>query len=46
MGIHNGGCNVAWVDGHVKWMKNDQWYYNTEPDGSVHGFATSRNADL
>jgi prepilin-type N-terminal cleavage/methylation domain-containing protein/prepilin-type processing-associated H-X9-DG protein len=31
MGIHNGGCNVAWVDGHVKWMKNDQWYYNQSP---------------
>jgi prepilin-type N-terminal cleavage/methylation domain-containing protein/prepilin-type processing-associated H-X9-DG protein len=28
MGVHNGGCNICWVDGHVKWMKNDAWYYN------------------
>jgi prepilin-type N-terminal cleavage/methylation domain-containing protein/prepilin-type processing-associated H-X9-DG protein len=25
-GIHNGGANVAWVDGHVKWGKTDVFF--------------------
>jgi len=31
LAIHNGGCNVAWLDGHVKWMKTSQFYYNQTP---------------
>jgi prepilin-type N-terminal cleavage/methylation domain-containing protein/prepilin-type processing-associated H-X9-DG protein len=30
-GVHNGGANIAWLDGHVKWMKNDQWFYSQNP---------------
>jgi len=30
-GIHNGGCNVAYVDGHVKWGKTDQFFYGQNP---------------
>ncbi len=25
-GRHNGGCNVAYVDGHVKWSTGRDWY--------------------
>jgi prepilin-type N-terminal cleavage/methylation domain-containing protein/prepilin-type processing-associated H-X9-DG protein len=30
-GVHNGGANIAWLDGHVKWMKNDAWFYSQNP---------------
>lgn len=30
-GTHNGGANVAWVDGHVKWMKTSAFYYSQSP---------------
>jgi prepilin-type N-terminal cleavage/methylation domain-containing protein/prepilin-type processing-associated H-X9-DG protein len=26
-GVHNGGCNVAFLDGHVKWLKTDAFFY-------------------
>ena len=29
--VHNDGCNLAWVDGHVKWMKTSAFYYNQSP---------------
>ncbi len=29
--IHNGGANVAWVDGHVKWEKTDEFFYGQTP---------------
>ncbi|MCD6351064.1 MAG: DUF1559 domain-containing protein, partial [Armatimonadetes bacterium] len=33
--IHNGGSNVLFGDGHVKWMKPEQYHSNTEKeDGS------------
>lgn len=30
-GTHNGGCNIAFVDGHVKWMKTGSFYYSQSP---------------
>jgi prepilin-type N-terminal cleavage/methylation domain-containing protein/prepilin-type processing-associated H-X9-DG protein len=30
-GIHNGGCNVGFCDGHAKWMKTTQFYYGQVP---------------
>ena len=30
-GVHNGGCNVGWVDGHVKWMQTTQFFYGQSP---------------
>ncbi|MBC7288380.1 MAG: hypothetical protein H5T86_10115, partial [Armatimonadetes bacterium] len=33
--IHNDGSNVLFGDGHVKWMKPEQYHSNTEKeDGS------------
>ena len=29
--IHNGGANVAWVDGHVKWGKTEEFFYGQNP---------------
>ncbi len=28
---HNEGCNIAWVDGHVKWMKRTEPFYPAHP---------------
>jgi prepilin-type N-terminal cleavage/methylation domain-containing protein/prepilin-type processing-associated H-X9-DG protein len=28
---HNDGCNIAFVDGHVKWMKRDRPFYPAYP---------------
>ncbi|NLB95832.1 MAG: hypothetical protein GX785_08995 [Armatimonadetes bacterium] len=25
------GCNVGFVDGHVKWMKTTQFFYGQNP---------------
>jgi prepilin-type N-terminal cleavage/methylation domain-containing protein/prepilin-type processing-associated H-X9-DG protein len=25
--VHNGGCNIAFADGHAKWMTTTQFYY-------------------
>ncbi|NUP98382.1 MAG: DUF1559 domain-containing protein [Armatimonadetes bacterium] len=30
-GLHNGGAQIAWVDGHVKWMRTSQFFYNQNP---------------
>lgn len=30
-GTHNGGANVAWCDGHVKWMKTSAFFYSQNP---------------
>lgn len=30
-GLHNGGCNVGFCDGHVKWMRTTQFYYGQSP---------------
>lgn len=30
-GLHNGGANVAFVDGHAKWMRTDQFFYGQTP---------------
>ncbi len=30
-GVHNGGSNIAFVDGHVKWMKTSGFYYGQNP---------------
>ncbi len=30
-GIHNGGANVGWLDGHMKWMKTMNFYYGQQP---------------
>jgi len=30
-GVHNGGSNVAFLDGHVKWLKNDAYFYGQNP---------------
>jgi prepilin-type processing-associated H-X9-DG protein len=24
---HNDGCNIAWADGHGKWLKNENFAY-------------------
>jgi len=29
--IHNDGCNVGFLDGHTKWMKTSQFFYNQSP---------------
>ncbi|MCE5238668.1 DUF1559 domain-containing protein [bacterium] len=29
--IHNDGCNIAFVDGHSKWMKTTQFFYGQSP---------------
>ncbi len=29
--IHSDGCNIAWADGHVKWMKTSQFFYSQSP---------------
>lgn len=29
--IHNDGCNIAFVDGHCKWMKTTQFFYGQSP---------------
>lgn len=36
--VHNGGSNVAFCDGHAKWMRPDDYHSNTEEmrdDGSL-----------
>ena len=30
-GVHNGGANVAFCDGHVKWLRTMQFYYGQVP---------------
>ena len=30
-GVHNGGGNVGFCDGHAKWMKTTQFYYGQVP---------------
>ncbi|MCC7492157.1 MAG: DUF1559 domain-containing protein [Fimbriimonadaceae bacterium] len=30
-GIHNEGCNVGWLDGHVKWLRTDAFFYGQNP---------------
>ena len=30
-GIHNGGCNVAYVYGHVKWDTTEEFFYGQNP---------------
>jgi len=30
---HNGGCNIAWCDGHAKWMKPTEFYLFTHCGG-------------
>ncbi|MCZ7600035.1 MAG: hypothetical protein M5U09_23025 [Gammaproteobacteria bacterium] len=30
-GIHNAGCNVGWLDGHVEWMKTGNFYCGQTP---------------
>jgi len=30
-GIHNDGCNVAHVDGHVKWDKTEEFLHGQNP---------------
>jgi prepilin-type processing-associated H-X9-DG protein len=25
------GCNVCWIDGHVKWQNPNQFYANQQP---------------
>ncbi len=30
-GVHNGGPEVAFVDGHVKWMQTTQFFYGQNP---------------
>ncbi|MEN6346296.1 MAG: DUF1559 domain-containing protein [Armatimonadia bacterium] len=30
-GLHNGGANIGFVDGHVKWMKTDSFFYSQNP---------------
>ena len=29
--VHNGGCNIAFMDGHCKWMKTTQFFYGQSP---------------
>ncbi len=29
-GFHNGGLNIAFADGHAKWMKPEELYFNRE----------------
>ena len=31
-GTHNGGPEVAFVDGHVKWMRTTQFFYGQSPE--------------
>jgi len=28
---HSGGCNIAFIDGHVQWMKREQFYTGQTP---------------
>jgi len=29
--VHNDGCNLAFLDGHAKWMKTTQFFYGQSP---------------
>lgn len=29
--VHNGGCNIAFMDGHCKWMTTTQFFYGQTP---------------
>jgi len=29
--VHNDGCNVAYVDGHTKWLQTNQFFYSQTP---------------
>ena len=40
--VHNGGINVAFYDGHVKWVKRDKAY---APVANVQAYLPWRNAD-
>ena len=30
-GLHNSGCNVAYLDGHAKWDKTEEFFYSQTP---------------
>jgi len=30
-GLHNGGRNVAYIDGHAKWDKTQEFFYGQNP---------------
>jgi len=30
-GVHNGGANVSFLDGHVKWLKTSAFFYGQNP---------------
>ncbi len=30
-GVHNGGCNVGFCDGHAKWLTTDAFFYGQNP---------------
>jgi len=40
--VHNGGINVAYYDGHVKWLQRSKVYSSA---GNVRGYLPWRNAD-
>jgi prepilin-type processing-associated H-X9-DG protein len=29
--LHNGGCNVFWIDGHMNWRNASQFYAGQTP---------------
>jgi prepilin-type processing-associated H-X9-DG protein len=30
-GLHNGGCSVAYIDGHAKWDKTEEFFCGQNP---------------
>ncbi|MFW5867119.1 MAG: DUF1559 domain-containing protein [Armatimonadota bacterium] len=37
-GLHNGGANVGYLDGHAKWSRTDQFFYGQSPTNKYFDF--------
>jgi len=38
-GLHNGGANVGFLDGHAKWSRTDQFFYGQSPTNKFFDFS-------
>jgi prepilin-type processing-associated H-X9-DG protein len=37
-GLHNGGANVGFLDGHAKWLRTSQFFYGQSPTNKFFDF--------